>query len=199
MLFSKKRKIDRLYKKIKLLKAARQAEQTSDASIKKEINYYLQLAKLFEKLKYNKSYPYAGLTAVECFRAAASLDDAEANYILGKYLLEEAKYRASLQSQMILDSTNNEARAISQFKEAHAYLQHADNLKHVQAKRLRGLCYINGWGVRVDENEGFELVVKSIEQEGSWDKVPEIFESMGLNKPEFFAAIMQRRKKINNS
>ncbi|HAT9519670.1 TPA: hypothetical protein JBC96_14495, partial [Legionella pneumophila subsp. pneumophila] len=57
-----------------------------------------------------------------------------------------------------------------------------------------GLCIINGWGVESDKNAGFELVVDSIEQEGSWDKIPQIFASMGLNKPEFFSAIMQRRK-----
>lgn len=54
--------------------------------------------------------------------------------------------------------------------------------------------YYQWLGVESDKNTGFELVVDSIEQEGSWDKIPQIFASMGLNKPEFFSAIMQRRK-----
>lgn len=73
----------------------------------------------------------------------------------------------------------------------------AEQLKHVEAKRLHGLCYINGWGVEVDKKRGFELIVESIEQENSWDKVPQIFAAMGLNKPEFFSALTQHRNSKN--
>ena len=47
--------------------------------------------------------------------------------------------------------------------------------------------------MELDKKVGFELIVESIEQENSWDKVPQIFASMGLNKPEFFSALTQLR------
>ena len=34
---------------------------------------------------------------------------------------------------------------------------------------------------------------KAIELEQSWDKVPQIFASIGLNKPEFFSALTKMR------
>ena len=81
------------------------------------------------------------------------------------------------------------------YADAHAYLSSSEKLGHIQAKRLHGLAYINGWGVPADKNRGFELIVESIDQENSWDKVPQIFKEIGLNKPEFFSALAQRRSK----
>ena len=104
------------------------------------------------------------------------------------------------------------------YEEAHAYLSSAGALQHAEAKRLHGLCYINAWGVPEDKEHGFKLVVESIELEQSWDKVPQIFASIGLNsglfkpmdakswdkvpqifasiglnKPEFFSAFTKMR------
>ena len=39
----------------------------------------------------------------------------------------------------------------------------------------------------------FDVNGKSIEIEQSWDKVPQIFASIGLNKPEFFSALTKMR------
>ena len=131
---------------------------------------------------------------VECYRCAASMDDSSAHFQLGQIFLEEAKYRWNLDKEGIFNSPGNLNKSQLLFEEALTHLLAAEKLGHIIAKRLRGLCYINGWGVVEDKNAGFELVVSSIEQEGSWDQVPQIFAAIGLNKPEFFAAIMQRRK-----
>ncbi len=187
-------KIKRLNKKIKAYKHGRRSDPAASPLIKKEINCYLALAKIYKKLIGHKKYPFAQIAVSECYRSAAELEHPEANFLLGKHLLEEARYRLALQHSQILDSKLNEQHALETFKEAHAYLKAAEQLQHVQAKRLRGLCFINGWGVATDKDGGFDLVVQSIEMEGSWDKVPQIFAAIGLNKPEFFSAIMKRQK-----
>jgi TPR repeat protein len=110
-------------------------------------------------------------------------------------LLDEAKLREQWEVDVLLASKSN-ARSMTQlYEEAHAYLLAAETREHIEAKRLRGLCYINGWGVPQDKKKGFELIVASIQQENSWDRVPQIFASMGLNKPEFFSELTQMRGK----
>ena len=187
-------KINRIVKKIKSMQSNRINNQPGDELLKREILNYFELATLYKKLKNNKKYPYAEVMIIECYRAAASLDDSAAHYQLGQTFLEEAKYRKNLQNEGIFSSDANLKRMQQLFEEALVHLLAAEKLGHIAAKRLRGLCFINGWGVVEDKNAGFELVVASIEQEGSWDRVPQIFAAIGLNKPEFFAAIMQRRK-----
>lgn len=187
-------KINRIIKKIKAMQANRINNQPGDEVIKREILYYFELANLFKKLKGNKKFPYSELMVIECYRAAAGLEDQEAHFQLGQMFIDEAKYRQNLQNEGVFNSQANLKRCNQLYEEAHAHLLAAEKLGHIAAKRLRGLCLINGWGVDIDKNGGLELVVQSIEQEGSWDKVPQIFASMGLNKPEFFSAIMQRRK-----
>ncbi|HAT8317192.1 TPA: hypothetical protein JBJ69_10365 [Legionella pneumophila] len=194
MFIFKRWKIRKITKRIKAMQANRVSNQPGDEVLKKEILYYFELATIFKKLKNHKKYPYAEIMMIECYRAAANLDDSAANFQLGQIFLDEAKYRQKLDNEGIFNSQANLKRAQQLFDEAHVHLIAAEKLGHVGAKRLRGLCIINGWGVESDKNAGFELVVDSIEQEGSWDKIPQIFASMGLNKPEFFSAIMQRRK-----
>lgn len=189
-------KINGILKKIKSMQNSRVNNQPTDEVLKREILYYFELAAIYKKLIGRKKFPYAELMLIECYRAAASLDDSAAHFQLGQLFLDEAKFRANLQNDGILNSPANLRRCQQLYEEAHAHLLAADKLGHIGAKRLRGLSMINGWGVNVDNNTGFELIVASIEQEGSWDKVPQIFASMGLNKPEFFSAIMQRRKNI---
>lgn len=193
----KKFKIERITKKLKAMQVNRVNNQPSDEQLKKEIAYYFVLANIYKKLQYNSSFPYSDIMYIECYKAAAGLDDGEAHYQLGHNFLEEAKFRQRLQIDGVFNSSSNVVRANQLFEEAHAHLIAAERLGHIGAKRLRGLCFINGWGVFIDKNAGFELVVASIEQEGSWDKVPQIFAAIGLNKPEFFAAIMQRRKDVS--
>ena len=194
-MFLKRFKIKRLTKKLKAMQQARIHNQPRDEVITKEVNYYHELAAIYNTAIGHKSYPFASEMVVACLRAAASLDDSAAQYQLGSQLLEEAKFREQLQLEGLFASPGNERQMQQLYEEAHAYLQAADKLGHVQAKRLRGLCYINGWGISSDKDKGFELVVASIDQENSWDKVPQIFAAIGLNKPEFFSAIMKHRNK----
>ncbi len=192
-MFLKRLKIKRLTKKLKHLQQARIHSQPRDEILLKEICYYYELAEIYQKQVGNKKYPFAAEVVTACLRAAASLDSTRAQYELGKQLLEQAKFKEELQ-QGLFASARNERQFQQLYEEAHGYLQAATKLGHIEAKRLYGLCYINGWGVPVDKEKGFELVVASIEQENSWEKVPQIFTALGLNKPEFFAAIMQRRR-----
>jgi TPR repeat protein len=194
MCYLKRWKIKRLIKKIKAMQANRVNNQPGDEALKKEIAYYFELAALYKRLKGKKKFPFAELMYQECHREAATLEDAQANYQLGQMVLEEAKFRDHLEKEGVFNSESNLKKCKQLYEEAHAYLLASMNLGHIAAKRLRGLCFINGWGVEPDKKGGFELIVDSIEQEGSWDKVPQIFASMGLNKPEFFSAIVQHRK-----
>ena len=170
--------------------------QPKDEILKNEIGYYFELATLFGQLKRNKKFPYAEVMYIECLRCAARMDDAQAHFQLGHIFIEEAKFRQQIHTEGVFNSTENLKRCNQMYEEGHAHLLAADQLNHIAAKRLRGLCLINGWGHDVDKNTGFELIVASIDQEGSWEKVPQIFAAMGLNKPEFFSAIMQRKRNI---
>lgn len=185
--------INRLTKKLKAMQQNRVHNQPNDETLKKEIAGYYKLAAIYHALWGRKRYPFAREMELECYRAAAALDDANAQYNLGKVLLEEAKFRESLQVNGVFANPSNERQAKQLYEEAHAYLVAAEKLNHVEAKRLRGLSYINAWGVEGDKKKGFELIVESIDQENSWDKVPQIFASIGLNKPEFFSALTQFR------
>ena len=193
MLFFKRYKIKRLDKKIKAMQHNRLHNPVSSELQQKEVSLYLKLADLYNKLKGHKKYPFAYDMYLECYRAAANIEDAGSQYILGKELLEKAKFRHQLQAEGLFASDSNEKRMKMLYGEALAYLTAAEQQDHIQAKRLHGLCYINGWGVEQDKRTGFDLVVASIEQENSWDKVPQIFAAMGLNKPEFFSALSQHR------
>lgn len=193
-MFPKRFKIKRLTKKIKSMQHNRVHNQPKDEVIAKEIALYHELAGIYKTLIGHKSYPYASIMSNACLRAAAAIDDANAQYQIGKKLLEEAKFRDQLQQEGLFASSSNERQAYQLFEEALVYLQSAEKLGHAEARRLHGLCYINGWGVTADKDKGFELVVESIEQENSWDKVPQIFAEIGLNKPEFFSALTKRRK-----
>lgn len=193
MLSLKSWKIKKLTKRIKALKHSRQSQPAREEALKKEVMYYFELASIYKKLNGHKKYPFAELMVEECYRQAAALDDPMASYLLGMLLLDEGKFRQQLQNEGVLDSSLNERHMKQRYEEAHAYLKAADNLGHIEAKRLLGLCFINGWGMSADKDKGFEMIVESIEKEGSWDKVPQIFAAIGLNKPEFFAAIMKRR------
>lgn len=188
-------KIRRLIKKLKSFYQNREQNQPSEELIAKEIGYYHDLAKLYSSLIGHKSFPFAAEQNLACLKAAAALDDKIAQYALGEKLLETAKFREKLQQEKIFASPSNEKQMQQLYAEAHAYLQAAENLGHIQAKRLRGLCYINGWGIEPSQEQGFDLIVASIEAEDSWDKIPQIFAAMGLNKPEFFSALIKHRNK----
>lgn len=195
MPFLKKFEINRTKKKLKALQQARLNGQANDEAVKKEIGMYHALANLYRALIGNKKFPFAREQAMESLRVAASLDDTKAQYLLGKEMIDEAKLRQGLQSEGLFQSQTNEERIQDLYKEGLAYIGHADKMRHVQAMRLHGLCYINGWGLEQDRKKGFELIIASIDEENGWDKVPQIFAEIGLNKPEFFAALTQFRNK----
>jgi len=194
MILFKRFKIKRLLKKIKALQHTRLHNPAKPEDIKSELGYYNELIVIYRSLIGHKKYPHALFSMLECLRQASQLEDAMSSYELGQYLLNEAIFRKRLQGEGIFASNSNEKRAIELFDEAHAYLSLAEKLSSVKAKRLRGLCYINGWGVDPDKGKGFELIVASINDENSWEKVPEIFKELGLNKPEFFQALNQHRR-----
>ncbi len=189
----KRFKIKRLIKKLLVLKQAREHSQPTDEAVHLEKTGYHQLAGIYAALQGKKKWPFAREQQLACYRAASMLHDSKAQYLLGKALLDEAKMREELESGQVFASQSN-ARSMAQlYEEAHAYLSAAEGLQHVEARRLHGLCYINAWGVPEDKEHGFKLVVESIELEQSWDKVPKIFASIGLNKPEFFSALTKVR------
>ena len=188
-------KINRLVKKLSAMQRNRIHNPPSDEVIKKEIEGYHALASMYEKLQGAKRFPFAREAKLACYRAAAMIDDSAAQYILGKTLLDEAKVRAQWEESGLFASQSNVRTMTQLYEEALAYLTAAEKREHIEAKRLRGLCYINGWGVPLDKKQGFELIVASIQQENSWDRVPQIFAAMGLNKPEFFSELTQMRGK----
>lgn len=193
MCYIRRFKIKRLVKKIKSMQQSRVHNQPSDENLKKEKDSYHKLAKIYQSLLGKNKFPFAREMVLECYRAGSTIEDTEVQYLLGKSLLDEAKFRQDIESQGVFANASNERQMHQLFEEALAYLIAAENLNHIGAKRLHGLCYINGWGIAVDKKTGFELVVASIEAENSWDKVPQIFASIGLNKPEFYSALVQFR------
>ncbi len=152
------------------------------------------MAKLYESTIGKKKHPFAREQALACYRAAAALDDAQAQFIVGQKLLEEARLREELQASGIFASDANATYLTILYNDAHGFLLAAEKHQHIKAKRVRGLCYINGWGVPVDKNLGFDLVVASIEQENSWDRVQKIFAELGINQSSFFSELFQHRK-----
>lgn len=195
MILFKNAKIKSLTKKIKVLQKSRLHNQPSSEDVNRELDLYQRLIDIYDPLIGNKNYPFAQLMVRECLRAGAALDDSSFRFQMGKSLLDEAKFREQLEKDEVFSSVSNQKAIIDLYQEAHAYLQTAQALGHIEAKRLQGLTYINGWGVPIDQEKGFDLIVASIDQEGSWDKVPEIFTKLGLNKPEFFAALGKHRSK----
>ncbi|TAL60574.1 MAG: hypothetical protein EPN84_09265, partial [Legionella sp.] len=154
-MFSLKRwKINRLVKKIKAMQAYRFNNQPGDEVLKKEIAHYFELAKLYEHLRCNAKYPEALMMEMECYRAAAAIDSAEAHYILGKMGIEEGKLRQKLIDQGLFNSPENQVQCQLAYAEGHKHLQAAEKLNHIEAKRLRGLSIINGWGVASDKEAG---------------------------------------------
>lgn len=191
----KRFKIKRLQKQIKVISAGRLNHTSSTEDLHKEIGLYFSLAKLYESVQGEKKHLFAREQALACYRAAAALDDAQAQFIVGQKLLEEARMREEMQLSGLFASEANATYLKMLYHDAHEFLLGAEKHQHIKAKRLRGLCYINGWGVPVDKNVGFDLVVASIEQENSWDRVQKIFAELGINQSSFFSELFQHRKK----
>jgi hypothetical protein len=184
-----------LIKKLIPLQQHRMNHQVPDEAILKEIQIYHKLNKLYSDLNGNKKFPFALVMARESLRMAAQLHDAEAQFLLGKLYLDEAKWREQLEKEKIFSSKENQRLMTELYENAHVYLNAADKEGHILGKRYHGLCYIFGWGVPQDKDKGFSMVVESIAKENSWQKAPQIFAALGLNKPEFFEAFVKHQGK----
>lgn len=195
MISLKRFKINALIKKLKIMQQSRQLSQPKDEVLAREARMYHSLAKIYHSVIGNAHYPFAAEMEQECLRAAAGIDDADAQFRLGEMLLNEAKFHEQLEKEGVFSSSANQRQMRQLYEEAHAYLKASQLRGNFQGKRLQGICYINGWGVEKDRNKGFELVVASIEQENSWDKVPEIFASISGKDTELFSDLMRYRSK----
>lgn len=192
-LWIKKIKEKRLLKKIKALVEQRKLNQVNDTQLVEEINLLNQLAKLYGQLqKYIKEYPYALEMQTNAYRSAANLHDNKAFFWLGQELLRHAKACERWQIEEVISSEFNQQQKENYYLQAHAFLESASKT-NTDAIRLLGLCYIHGWGYEIDRKKGFGLIVESIDQDNSWDKLPEIFSKMGLNKPEFLSELIRFR------
>ena len=189
----KEKKLKRLLKRATALHNYRQSNKVTDNAIKKESDLYLSMAKIYDKLTTRKKYPHAWHSALINYRSAAMLGDSTAQYIVGERLTEEAKFWDK-QKEGVYASTVYSKYATMYFEEAYAFFDAAAKSNFSKAKRMKGLLLINGWGVAQDTDEGLKLVIESIEQDGSWDKAAQIFGELGLNKPEFFNAIMTHKQ-----
>ncbi len=192
MVFLKKFRIRLLTKKVMQLQQQRLTQQVADEAIKKEIAHYHKLSFLYSKLQGSKHFPFAIDMSREMLRLAAQLHDAPAQYTLGLHYLEEAKWRDQLQREKTFSSQGNQEQCASMFQEAIAYLM-ASSTSHLLAKRMLGACYIFGWGVDANNDKGLALIVESIALENSWNKAAQILTSLGLNRPEFFEALVKQR------
>lgn len=195
MCFFKAFRIRRLTKKLLSLQQNRLNHQVKDEAIKKECNIYHKLNYLYTKMHGKKKYPFALEMAIECLRVSAQLHDSEAQFILGKRFLDEAKWREELEKNKIFSSIANKELMQKLYEQAHSYLTSADKEGHTLAKRYHGLCYIFGWGTPIDKDKGFAMVVESIAKDNSWNKAPQIFAQLGLNKPEFYEAFTKQQAK----
>ncbi len=186
-------KLKSMVKKATAMHNHRENNAVSDIIVKKEVILLYEIAKVYEKNQFNKKFPHAHEYILEAYRAAASLNDANAKYLVGKQLLEDGKFWDSLQSTLYTCSSHTKYAAAA-YEEAFVYLDAAEAAGHPLAKRLKGLAYVNGWGVEKNNDQGFALIVDSIDQENAWDRATKIFEEIGLNKPEFFSSIMSIRQ-----
>jgi len=188
-----KLKLKSKLKKATAMHNQRQNNAVSDLIVKKEIVLLYEIAKIYEKQQFRKKFPHAADYALETYRVAASLSDINAQYIVGNKLLEKGKFWDSLQ-KMIFACSAHKKYAEAAYEEAFVYLDSAEAGGHPLAKRIKGLAYVNGWGVEKNNDHGFELIVDSIDQEHAWDRATKIFDEIGLNKPEFFSSIMSIRQ-----
>lgn len=184
-----------LTKKLIPMQQQRMNHQVPDEAIQKEIEIYHKLYQLNTELIGNKKFPHSLFMAREALRIAAQLHDAQAQFLLGKLFLDEAKWREQLEHEKLFSSEGNQRLMKEFYESAHAYLTSADKSGHILGKRYHGLCYIFGWGVTQDKDKGFSMVVDSIAKENSWQKASEIFAAHGLNTPEFFEAFVKHQGK----
>jgi len=189
-------KLKSLQKKARQLQQKLDQDQATDIDTKKLIMIHHQLVKFYQKRRFNKKYPNAAIYIQESYRVAANLNDVNAQYELGKIFLEQGKFWDAIELEVIYHANVHVNYAKTCYHEAFAFLDIAKAQGHIQSKRLYGQALINGWGCEKNQDQGFQLIVESIEQANAWEKATKIFEQLGLNRPEFFSSIMDVRKKV---
>ena len=158
-----------------------------------EIKSLIELAEFYAESLYDKDCPHAQMLCREAYRAAALLGNSEAQYRCGKLFMESGHFWMDTVAGL-LSCDKQKDYAMESYAEGLKFLQDAESNGHALAKREHGLSYIHGWGVEQDTQKGYELVIKSIDVEGSWDNATEIFQSLGLNSTEFFSMLGALRK-----
>lgn len=187
-----KSKFSGLKKKAHKYYEIRQSQQKSP-DIQGEIQLQYELAQFYEEHKYDSDVPNAEIHAFECYRSAALLGDTKAQYLCGKKLLEKGRFWDGMAQSMYGCQAHNKY-AYEAYKEGLSYLETAENNGYTPAKRLRGLAFMQGWGLPKDYDLGFNLVVASIDEEKAWDKAKDILQGIGLDPQEFFAKLAAKKK-----
>lgn len=180
-------------KKAAAMMRHRQSNAVSDVVLQKEVALYYKIARIYDKYKRHKKFPYGRECALEAYRAAAGLNDVNAQYTVGQRLLENGKFWDTFHNTAY-ECNAHKKYATDAYTEAFVYLDAAEASGHALAKRLKGLAYINGWGKPKDSEHGYSLVVDSIDLENSWGRATKIFEELHLNKSDFFSSIMSIRQ-----
>ncbi len=188
MNFLQKFKMNSLRKKVQRVHELRE-QRNKNEDVQNEIKAQTELAVFYDKHTYDRQLPHAEMYALECYRQNAALGDAKSQYICGQRLLEQGKFWDSWAHSPLYGAAIHKRYAALYFEEAFAYLRAAEEQEYALAKRLLGLTYIHGWGVTPDTDQGFKLVLDSIEIEKAWDRVTKILEEVKLNSPEFFTAL----------
>ncbi len=188
MNFLQKLKMNSLRKKVQRTHELRE-QRNKNEDVQNEINAQIQLAEFYDKHHFDKKLPHAERYALECYRLNAALGDAKSQYICGQRLLEQGKFWGAWAHNPIYGASIHERYANLFFEEAFSYLRAAESQDYPLAKRLLGLAHIHGWGVEPNTNQGFKLVLDSIELEKAWDRATKILEELKLNSPAFFAAL----------
>lgn len=198
MNFWSRRKLEALRKKVQRLHTAREQQNNADPKQSQmEIAALYELADFYKKHRFDKGLPKAEIYQLECYRAAAALGDRRGQFLCGERILEQARFWDNWSRDPIYGKSIHQKYAKNYFEEAFAYLRAAENAEYPFAKRLLGLAYIHGWGMPKDTNEGFRLVLESIDQEKAWDRATKILDDLKLNSPEFFTAL-RNYKGANN-
>lgn len=196
MNFFQKRKLQNLRKKVEKLYGLNE-QQPNNVNSKNIIDALYQLAAFYALHHYDKDLPHGQDYQLECYRAAAKLGDVKAQYLCGEHLLGKGRFWDGWSRHPIFGASVHGKYAANFYEEAFVYLHAADASGYALARRALGLAHINGWGVAKNPDQGFKLVLESIDEEKAWDRATKIFEELNLNSPEFFAAL--RTYKGNSS
>jgi hypothetical protein len=159
-------------------------EQNNAPELKLQIKIRKYLKKLkgkveLSEIKYNESLRLSFMLGDN--KALIELADIYFKEGLFWQKLNKTGYKCKYYDAKMKDSFNTALEYIKIGKEKDLFM----------AFRLYGKALIYGWGVDIDENKGFKEVITSINKEGNWDNASQIFQNLGVNKPEVFNKILE--------